>query len=167
MFDYPLKPQKNTLPMFSLRPKKPPNSSSEFSTSSNRSMRFCRNPMISTSSAMIKIGYHTSFKWDTRSSYICKKSVLQSPIESSAHFTMGLTLSPRPWVSILLRSTLHPLVHLGQILMERSTQFPLYIVGRMKNNGPPQTSFHMTLLSRQHIFHLYCGVSCKHLSSQI
>jgi hypothetical protein len=40
------------------------------------------------------------------------------------------------------------LVHFGQILTARSTQLPLYIVGRTTNNGPPQMSFHMTSLFR-------------------
>jgi hypothetical protein len=57
-------------------------------------------------------------------------------------------------------SKLQTLVHLGQIPMARSTQLPLYIVGRMTNNGPPQTSFHMTSLFRCHSYHLYCDVSC-------
>jgi hypothetical protein len=36
------------------------------------------------------------------------------------------------------------LVHLGQILTARLMQFPLYIIGRMANIKPPQTSFPMT-----------------------
>jgi hypothetical protein len=47
---------------------------------------------------------------------------------------------------IILCNYHNSLVHLGQILMARSTQLPLYIVGRMTNNRPPQTSFHMTSL---------------------
>jgi hypothetical protein len=57
------------------------------------------------------------------------------------------------------------LVHLGQIPMVRSTQLPLYIVGRTTNIDPPQTSFHMTSLFRRHSYHLYCDVSCIHMSS--
>jgi hypothetical protein len=108
MLHYLLQPHRQNLPMFSLRPTKPPDSLSGFNTSANRSMRFCRKPMLSTSNAMINTGYRTSFRWETRSGYICRKSALQGPIESSTHFAMGLTLSPRLWVAMLLSSTLHP-----------------------------------------------------------
>jgi hypothetical protein len=49
MLHYLLPPHRQTLPMFSLRPTKPPDSLSGFNTSANRSRRFCRNPMLSTS----------------------------------------------------------------------------------------------------------------------
>jgi hypothetical protein len=75
--------------MFSLRPTKPPDSLSGFNTSTNRSMRFCRNPMLSTSNAMINTGYHTSFRWETRSGYICRKNALQGPIRSSVPLRYG------------------------------------------------------------------------------
>jgi hypothetical protein len=58
--------------------------------------------------AMINTGYHTSFRLATKSGYICRRSISQGPIGSSAHFAMGLTLSPRLWVAMLLSSTLHP-----------------------------------------------------------
>jgi hypothetical protein len=51
--------------MFSLRPTKPPDSLSRFNTSANRSRRFCRNPMLSTSRAMINIGYCKNFRLET------------------------------------------------------------------------------------------------------
>jgi hypothetical protein len=108
MLHYLLQPHRQTLPMFILRLTKTPDSLSGFSTSANMSMRFCRKTMLSTSSAMINIGYHTSFGWETRFGYICIKSVLKGPIGSSAPFTMGLTLSPRLWVAMILSSTLHP-----------------------------------------------------------
>jgi hypothetical protein len=91
----------------SLRPTKPPDSLSGFNTSTNRSRRFCRKPMLSTSNAMINTGYRTSFRLETRSGYTCRRSVLQGPIRSSTHFAMGLTPSPRLWVTMLLSSTLH------------------------------------------------------------
>jgi hypothetical protein len=75
MLHYLLQPHRQTLPMFNLRWTKPPDSLSRFSTSTNKSMRFCRKPMLSTSNAMINTGYHTSFRWETRSSYIFIKSV--------------------------------------------------------------------------------------------
>jgi hypothetical protein len=108
MLHYLLQPNKQTLTMFSLRLTKPPDSLSVFNTSTNTSMRFCRKPMLSTRSTMINIGYRTSFRLETRSGYICRKSILQGPIRSSTHFTMGLTLSPRLWVTMILSSTLHP-----------------------------------------------------------
>jgi hypothetical protein len=117
MLHYLLPLHKQTLPMFSLRPTKPPDSLSGFSTSANRSKRFCRNPMLSTRSAMINTGYRTSFRLATKSGYICRRSVSQGPIESSTHFSMGLTLSPRLWVAILLSSTLHPSLAYTQFSM--------------------------------------------------
>jgi hypothetical protein len=65
----------------------------EFNTSSNRSRRFCRNPMLSASSATINTGYCTSFRLSTNSGYIYRRGVSEGPIGSFAHFTMGLTLT--------------------------------------------------------------------------
>jgi hypothetical protein len=76
MLHYLLQPHRHNIPMFSLRPIKPLESLSRFNTSTNRSMRFFRYPVLSTSNAMINIGYHTSFRWETRSSYICIKNTL-------------------------------------------------------------------------------------------
>jgi hypothetical protein len=108
MLHYLLQTHRHNISMIILRSTKPPDSLSGFNTSTNKSMRFYRNPKLSISSAMINTWYRMSFKWETRSSYICRKSALPGPIESSSHFVMGLTLSPRLWVEILLRSTLHP-----------------------------------------------------------
>jgi hypothetical protein len=108
IFHYLLQLHRRILPMFSLRLKNPPNSLSGFNTSANRSMRFCRNPIISTISAMINTRYHTSFRWGKRYSYIFIKNTLQGPIRISFHFTMVLILSPRLWVSMILISTLYP-----------------------------------------------------------
>jgi hypothetical protein len=83
MLHYLFPPHRQTLPMFSLRPTKPPDSLSGFNTSANRSRRFCRNPMLSTSNAMINTGYHTSFRLETKSGYICRRSISQGPIGSS------------------------------------------------------------------------------------
>jgi hypothetical protein len=106
MLHYLLQLDRQILPMFILRMTKPPDSLSGFSTSANMSMIFCRNPMLSTSNAMINTGYSISFKSETRSGYICRKNTLQGSIKSSVHFVMGLTLSPRLWVKIFLSSTL-------------------------------------------------------------
>jgi hypothetical protein len=96
------------LRMFILRLTKPLYSLRGFIIFTNRSVRFCRNPMQSTSSATINIGYHTSFRWETRFGYICRKITLQGPIGRFTHFIMGITQSPRLWVAMLLISTLHP-----------------------------------------------------------
>jgi hypothetical protein len=108
MLHYLLQPHRNNIPMFSLRPTKPPYLLSEFNTFANRSMRFYIKLMKSTSNVVIKTRYHTSFRWETRSGCICRKSTLQGPIRSFSHFAMGLTLSPRLWVAMLLSSTLYP-----------------------------------------------------------
>jgi hypothetical protein len=117
MLHYLLPPHKETLPMFSLRRTKSPDSLSVFNTFSNRSTQFCRNPMLSKRSTMINTGYRTSFRLETKSGYICRRSVSHGPIESSSHFSMGLTLSPRLWVAMILRSTLHPSLAYTQFSM--------------------------------------------------
>jgi hypothetical protein len=65
--------------MFIMRSTKPLDSLIGFNTSANRSMRFCRKTMLSTSSAMINTRYRTSFRWETRYGYICRKITLQGP----------------------------------------------------------------------------------------
>jgi hypothetical protein len=100
--------QKQTLPLISLRSTKPLYSLRGFNTYTNKSRIFCRNPMLSTRNAMINIGYHISFKLATKSGYICRRSISLGPIKIFSHFVMGLTLSPRLWVSMILSSTLHP-----------------------------------------------------------
>jgi hypothetical protein len=107
MLHYLLQPQKNIL-MLILRLTKPPDSLKGFNKSANKSMRFCRNPMLSTSNSMINTGCHTSFRWETRYGYICINISLHDPIGSSSHFTMVLTLSPSMWVEMILSSTFHP-----------------------------------------------------------
>ena len=108
MLDYLLPPHRQTLPMFSLRSTKPPDSLSRFSTSTNKSRRFCRNPMRRTNNTTINTGYRTSFRMVTKSGYICRRSVSPGPIRNFVHFIMDLTLSPRLWVAMILSSTLHP-----------------------------------------------------------
>jgi hypothetical protein len=68
--------------MLNLRPTKPPNSLNGSNTSTNRSMIFYRNPMLSTSNTMINTEFHTSFRWETRFGCICRKNTLQDPIRS-------------------------------------------------------------------------------------
>jgi hypothetical protein len=108
MLHFLLPPYRQTLPLISLRSKKPPNSLSRFNTSTNRSKIFCRNLMRSTSNATINTGYHTNFRLATKFGYIFRRSVSASPIKIFSHSVIGLTLSPRLWVAMILSSTLHP-----------------------------------------------------------
>jgi hypothetical protein len=108
MLHFLLPLHKQTLPLISLRLTNPPDSLSILSTSANMSRRFYINPMLSTSTAMINTWYHTSFRLATKSGYICIRRVSLGPIESFNPFVMGLTLSPRLWVAMLLSLTLHP-----------------------------------------------------------
>jgi hypothetical protein len=117
MLHYLFPPHRHTLPMFSLRLTMPPYSLSRFNTSINRSRRFFKNPMLSTSNTMIDTGYHTDFRLETKCGYIYRRIVSQGSIESSIHFSMGLTLSPRLWVAMLLSSTLHPSLAFTQCSM--------------------------------------------------
>jgi hypothetical protein len=117
MLHYLLPLHRKNIPMFILRPKKTPDSLSGFNTSTNRSMRFCRNPMLSTSITMINTWYRTIFRWETRSCYVFRKRSLHFPIEISTHFTMCLTLSLRLWVAMFLSSTLHPSLDCTQCSM--------------------------------------------------
>jgi hypothetical protein len=77
-----------------------------------------------TSSVMINIGYHTSLRWDTRSGYIFRKNTLQGPIIISIHFAMGLTPSPRLWVTVILSSTLPPSLACTQCSIVLQPYFP-------------------------------------------
>jgi hypothetical protein len=117
MLHYLLQPHRQTVPMFNLRPENPPDSLSRFNTYANRSMIFCRNIMLSTSNTMINTGYHTSFRLETNSGYISRSNILQGPIGNYSHFSMGLRLSPRLWVVMILSSTLHPSLASTQCLM--------------------------------------------------
>jgi hypothetical protein len=121
MLHYLLQPHRRILPMFILRPTKPPDSLRRFSTSANRSMRFCKKLMLTSSSDMINTEYRTSFRWETSSGYICRKNALQGPIKSSVHCIMSLTLSPRLWVTMLLSSTLPPSLPCAQYSMWTSS----------------------------------------------
>ena len=110
-------PHRQTITLISLRSTKPPDSLSWFNKYTNRSRRFFKYPMLSTSNAMINIGYRTILRLEIKSGYICRRSISQGPIRSSTHFSMGFTLSPRLWVAILLSSTLHPSLSYTQFSM--------------------------------------------------
>jgi len=70
----------------------------------SKSMKFWRNQMPSTSNNMINIGCHTSFKWATKSSCICKRNAFLEPIRNSDHSDMILTPLPRLWETMHLSS---------------------------------------------------------------
>jgi hypothetical protein len=93
-----------TLPIISLQPTKLPDSLRGFNTSTNKTRRFCRNPMLSKNNTMINTGYHTSFRLVKKSGYIFRRSASPSPIKSFGQFIMGLTLSPKLWVEMILSS---------------------------------------------------------------
>jgi len=64
----------------------------------------------STRSDMINIGCHTSFRWVTKSSCICRKNTLQEPIGNSNHSDMVLTPLPTLWETMIWSITfLHSL----------------------------------------------------------
>jgi hypothetical protein len=105
MFHYPLRSPRPTHLLLQLKLKKPPGSLSRSNTSSNRFRISYRSPMTSTSSAMINIGCHISFRWATKFGCTCRKNALQDPIGSFTHSIMGCTPSPRLWVIMILSST--------------------------------------------------------------
>jgi hypothetical protein len=96
MLHFPLRSPQPTHLLLQLKLKKPPGSLSGSITSANRFRISYRSPMTSTSSAMINIGCHISFRWETKFGCTCRKNALQDPIRSFTHFVMGHTPSPRP-----------------------------------------------------------------------
>ena len=117
MLHFLFPPHGQTLLLISRWLTKPPDSLSRLSTSTNRSRRVCKDPMLSIRSAMINTGYHTSFRLATKFGYIWRKSVSPGPIGSFTHLFMGLKLAPRLWVAMILRSTLHPSLACTQFSM--------------------------------------------------
>ena len=106
MFHFPFQSPRLTHLLLQLKLKKPPSSLSRSSTSTNRFKISYRSLMTSTSNAMINIGCHISFRWETKFGCTCRKNALQDPIGSFAHSVMGRTPSPRLWGIMLLHSTL-------------------------------------------------------------
>jgi hypothetical protein len=102
MLHFPLWSPRPTPLLLQLRLKKPPGSLRGYSTSANRFRISYISPMTSTTSAMINIGFHISFRWATKFGCTCRKNALQDPIGSFAHSVMGRTPSPRMWGIILL-----------------------------------------------------------------
>ncbi len=90
--------------MPSRKPIKQTTSLSTSNISASRSMKLWRNQIPSTSSDMINIGCHISFRWATKSSFICRRNTLPEPIVNSNHSDMVLTPLPMLWVTIHLSS---------------------------------------------------------------
>jgi hypothetical protein len=84
LFHFLLVPHRQILPLVILRLTKPPDSFNRFITSTNRSKRFCRNPMLSTRNDMINIGYHTSFRLVINSGYFSEGVSHWAPSEASS-----------------------------------------------------------------------------------
>jgi hypothetical protein len=105
MLHYPWKPPRPTHPLLHQNMTKPPGSLRRSITSTNRFRIFYRSLMPSTSNAMINIGCHISFRWETKFGFTWRKNALQGPIGRFSHSIMGLTSSPRLWVTMILSST--------------------------------------------------------------
>jgi hypothetical protein len=105
MFHFPLRSPRPTHLLLQLRLTKPPGSLRGSNTSTNRFRISYRSPMTSTSSTMINIGCHISFRWATKFGCTCRKNALQDPIGSFTHSVMDRTPSPRLWGIMLLSST--------------------------------------------------------------
>jgi hypothetical protein len=105
MLHYPLSSPHPIHILLQLKIKNPPGSLIRSNTSANRFRISYISPMTSTRSAMINIGYHISFRWETNFGSICKKNTLPYPIKIFCHSIMGRTPSPRLWVIMLLSST--------------------------------------------------------------
>jgi hypothetical protein len=104
MLHYPLHPPRKTCRKIQLELTKLPISLSGSSTSTNRFI-FYRSPIPSTSSSMINIRCHTSFRWETNFGCTCRKNALQGLIGSFIHSIMDPTPSPSLSVIIILSST--------------------------------------------------------------
>jgi hypothetical protein len=117
MLQYALHPHRKNCPMQKLKKKNPPDSLNESNTFPNRFRIFCRIPMPSTSSTMINIECHKSFRWEIKFCCTCRKNSLQDPIRSFLHSAMELIPSPRLWVTMILSSTFPPSLDCTQCLM--------------------------------------------------
>ena len=79
MLHYPLWPPKKTRRMLQLQLTKPPGSLSGSNTYTNRFRISYKSLMTSTSSTMINIRCHISFKWETKCGYTLQKEYLTGP----------------------------------------------------------------------------------------
>jgi hypothetical protein len=108
MFHFPIWALWMNLPLIQMKLKNPPSSLSGSNTSANRLKIFYKSLIPSKSSAMINIGFHISFMWDTKFGCTCRKNASQGPIGSFIHSIMYLIPSPRLWVTMLFISTFPP-----------------------------------------------------------
>jgi hypothetical protein len=99
---FPLHLHRKSPPMLKTRLIKKLNSLNVSITSNNKFMISCIKLMESINNATINIRFHTSFKWEIRYNCIYGKRTSQDPIGISTHFYLGLTLSPRLQVKIIL-----------------------------------------------------------------
>ena len=79
--------------MYSLRLVKIPGLLNASNTFDNRFKTSWRSPTLSTSSGMINIGCHISFKWVTNFGCICRNNTLPEPIRGSEQSDMSLTIT--------------------------------------------------------------------------
>jgi hypothetical protein len=69
---------------------------------------FFKSAFPSKINAMINMRCHTSFRWELKFGFTCRKNTLQGPIRSFVHYAMELIPSPRLWVTMILSSTFPP-----------------------------------------------------------
>jgi hypothetical protein len=105
MLKFPLRSPRLTHLLLQLKLTNPPGSLSGSNTSTNRFRMYYKSPMTITTSDMINIRCHISFRWAIKFGCTCRKNALQDPIRSFAHSIMGCTPSPRLWGIIILSST--------------------------------------------------------------
>jgi hypothetical protein len=117
MLHYPLWPPRQTHPILKLKLTKIPGSLSGSITSANKLRIFFRSSIPCTRSSMINTGCHTSFRWEIKFGYTCRKNILHDPIERFIHYTMYHIPSPRLWMTMILISTFHPSLACTQCLM--------------------------------------------------
>lgn len=80
---------------------------SGFNTSSNRSMIYSIELILSTRNTMINIERHTSSRWETNFGYICRRSAMLDLTTRFTLFYMGHTPSRRSLLIMPSSSTSH------------------------------------------------------------
>ena len=93
MWPYHLKLLMQIQLMSNLKPTGLTTSLSTFNTSTSRYMIYLIEPVLSTSSAMISIGRHTSSRWVTKFGYIYRRSASLDPTASFTLSNIGHTPS--------------------------------------------------------------------------
>ena len=95
-------PHRRTLLVLILRTIRPPYVLKISIISTDKSMEFWRNPILSTSSDMTSIGFHACFRWVIRFGFICTNIGSRVPMPRFIHFEMGHT--PSPMQSVIMPS---------------------------------------------------------------